>query len=129
MLGIEFSEELLNECAIRSWNLALYGATKDRVLKSATYLTNKYTLLSISAVLDRYSDLDGFKIFLRKCQDESVRLVLVALGHPAQDKFISKYPGSLFSIWVGVGGLFDVCYGSKRRSPRLFSWIGLEWLY
>jgi N-acetylglucosaminyldiphosphoundecaprenol N-acetyl-beta-D-mannosaminyltransferase len=127
--GIEFSEELLKECAKRSWNVALYGATKERVLDTASYLTNKYPLLSISAVLDGYSDLDGLRVFLRKCQDKSVRLVLVALGHPAQDEFVSEYLGSLSAIWVGVGGSFDVWSGSKRRSPRLFSWIGLEWLY
>ncbi|WP_254962213.1 WecB/TagA/CpsF family glycosyltransferase [Cyanobium sp. BA5m-10] len=127
--GIEFSEELLKECALRSWNVALYGATKGRVLDAASYLTNKYPPLSISAVLDGYSDSDDLRVFLRKCQDESVRLVLVALGHPAQDEFISKYFGSLSAIWVGVGGSFDVWSGAKRRSPRLFSWIGLEWLY
>jgi N-acetylglucosaminyldiphosphoundecaprenol N-acetyl-beta-D-mannosaminyltransferase len=127
--GIEFSEELLKECALRSWNVALYGATKDRVLDASDYLTNKYPSLSISTVLDGYSDLDRIKVFLRKCQDESVKLVLVALGHPAQDEFISTYLDSLSAIWVGVGGSFDVWSGSKRRSPRLFSRLGLEWLY
>lgn len=127
--GIEFSEDLLKKCAMRSWNVALYGATKDRVLDAASYLTSKFPLLSISAVLDGYSDSEALKVFLRKCQDDSVKIVLVALGHPAQDEFISKYSDSLSAIWIGVGGSFDVWSGSKKRSPRFFSWIGLEWLY
>jgi N-acetylglucosaminyldiphosphoundecaprenol N-acetyl-beta-D-mannosaminyltransferase len=66
---------------------------------------------------------------LFKCQDESVKVVLFALGHPAQDEFICKNLGLLPAIWEGVGGSFDVWSGTKKRSPRFLSLLGLEWFY
>jgi len=127
--GIEFSEDLLKECQLRSWNVALYGATDDCVLRASKYLINKFQGLRIAAVLDGYSDLNAVNSFLFKCQDESVKVVLVALGHPAQDEFICKNLDLLPAIWVGVGGSFDVWSGSKKRSPKFLSLLGLEWIY
>jgi len=127
--GIEFSEELLSECQRRAWNVALYGAADDCVFRASQYLKNKFHGLRIAAILDGYSDLNAVNSFLFKCQDESVKVVLVALGHPAQDEFICKNLDMLPAIWVGVGGSFDVWSGSKKRSPKFLSLLGLEWIY
>lgn len=127
--GIEFSEELLNECQRRAWNIALYGATDDCVFRASQYLKTKFQGLRIAVFLDGYADLNAVKSFISKCQDESVKVVLVALGHPAQDEFICKNLNSLPAIWVGVGGSFDVWSGSKKRSPKFLSLLGLEWIY
>ena len=124
--GIEFSEELLSECQRRAWNVALYGAMDDCVFRAGQYLKNKFQGLRIAAIFGGYSDLNSVKSFMFKCQDESVKVVLVALGHPAQDEFIYKYLVLLSAIWVGVGGSFDVWSGSKRRSPKFLSFLGLE---
>ena len=32
-------------------------------------------------------------------------------------------------ILVGVGGSFDVLSGSKKRAPKIFIKLNLEWLY
>jgi len=127
--GIEFSEELLGECERRAWNVALYGATSDCVFGASHFLKNKFHCLRIAAVLDGYSDSNSVKSFLVKCQNESVKVVLVALGHPSQDEFISKNLDLIPAIWVGVGGSFDVWSGSKKRSPKFLSLFGLEWIY
>lgn len=127
--GIEFSEELLSECQRRAWNVALYGATDDCVFRAGQYLKNKFQGLSIAAILGGYADLSSVKSFMFKCQDESIKVVLVALGHPAQDEFICKNFYLLPAIWVGVGGSFDVWSGSKKRSPKYLSFLGLEWIY
>ena len=58
------------------------------------------------------------------------RLVLCALGSPKQEEFILKakqvLPNSLF---VGVGGSFDVWSGVVERAPEIYQKLGLEWLY
>jgi N-acetylglucosaminyldiphosphoundecaprenol N-acetyl-beta-D-mannosaminyltransferase len=127
--GIEFSEDLLKECQRRAWNVALYGATDDCVSRASKYLKNKFQGLRIAAILDGYSDSNSLKSFLFNCKDQSVKVVLVALGHPAQDEFISKNLDLFPAIWVGVGGSFDVWSGSKKRSPRFISLLGMEWVY
>lgn len=127
--GIEFADELLSQCNKLRWNVALYGATNERILPASEHIKQKYTNIGISAILDGYSSFDEVTNFLLQCQKDSVKLVLVALGHPAQDEFISKHLDSVPAIWVGVGGSFDVWSGAKQRAPSILSVSGLEWLY
>lgn len=54
----------------------------------------------------------------------------MALGVPLQEKIIyeniSKFEKGIF---IGVGGTFDVLSGTKKRAPKIFIKLNLEWLY
>ena len=39
---------------------------------------------------------------------------------------ISKFEKGIF---IGVGGTFDVLSGTKKRAPKIFIKLNLEWLY
>lgn len=57
-------------------------------------------------------------------------VVLVALGIPAQEQLIYKHYDKFDKgIFVGVGGSFDVLSGTKKRAPKIFIKLNLEWLY
>lgn len=57
-------------------------------------------------------------------------IVLVALGIPLQEKLIYKHLAKFYKgIFVGVGGSFDVISGHKKRAPKIFIKLNLEWLY
>lgn len=57
-------------------------------------------------------------------------IVLVALGIPEQEKLIYKHLSKFKKgIFVGVGGSLDVLSGYKKRAPKLFIKLNLEWLY
>ena len=57
-------------------------------------------------------------------------VVLVALGVPKQEKLIYEHLQDFDKgIFVGVGGSFDVISGSKKRAPKIFIKLNLEWLY
>jgi N-acetylglucosaminyldiphosphoundecaprenol N-acetyl-beta-D-mannosaminyltransferase len=57
-------------------------------------------------------------------------IVMLALGIPLQEKLIYKHI-KVFKkgIFMGVGGSFDVLSGSKKRAPKIFIKLNLEWLY
>lgn len=56
--------------------------------------------------------------------------VLVALGIPAQELLIAKHYNKFSKgIFIGVGGSFDVLSGMKKRAPKIFIKLNLEWLY
>ena len=58
------------------------------------------------------------------------RLVLCALGSPKQEEFIAKSKTMLpDSLFIGVGGSFDVWSGVVQRAPEIYQKLGLEWLY
>ena len=41
-------------------------------------------------------------------------------------KYYDKFDKGIF---VGVGGSFDVLSGTKKRAPKIFIKLKLEWLY
>ncbi|MBT8234699.1 MAG: WecB/TagA/CpsF family glycosyltransferase, partial [Bacteroidia bacterium] len=56
-------------------------------------------------------------------------IIFVAMGSPKQeflmDELIKQYP----ALYMGLGGSFDVYSGNKKRAPKLFIKLGLEWFY
>lgn len=63
-------------------------------------------------------------------KDLQPRVIFVGLGVPRQELWIAKNrhlcPNS---IWIGVGGSFDIWAGVKNRAPAWFCNNHLEWLY
>jgi N-acetylglucosaminyldiphosphoundecaprenol N-acetyl-beta-D-mannosaminyltransferase len=129
MPGIELSEGLIRECQARQWAIGLYGARSNVLQRTIEYLRIKYPEVVIAQALDGFASPEESEHFIESCREKSVKLVLVARGHPSQAQFISRNLFSFDALWVGVGGSFDVWSGIKRRAPRIVSICGMEWLY
>jgi len=57
-------------------------------------------------------------------------ILLVALGHPKQERWIELHREHLpVSVAIGVGCVLDLIAGRSRRAPRWMQRIGLEWMY
>ncbi len=57
-------------------------------------------------------------------------ILLVALGAPAQDKFVARHARALTpSLCMGVGGLFDFVAGAVPRAPKPVRAVGMEWAW
>jgi N-acetylglucosaminyldiphosphoundecaprenol N-acetyl-beta-D-mannosaminyltransferase len=56
-------------------------------------------------------------------------IVWVALGTPAQDRFIEANLTDVPAIFIGVGAAFDFLAGSKRRAPQWLRTLAGEWLF
>jgi N-acetylglucosaminyldiphosphoundecaprenol N-acetyl-beta-D-mannosaminyltransferase len=59
------------------------------------------------------------------------RVLLVAYGMPAQERWIARNLPLLASVRtaIGVGGVFDQLAGRVRLPPRFVHAVGLEWLW
>ena len=66
-----------------------------------------------------------------RIQTTDARVVLVAYGMPAQERWIARNMPLLPSVRtaIGVGGVFDQLAGLVRLPPRFVHAIGLEWLW
>ena len=73
-----------------------------------------------------YSDDEVFQEILTLQPD----IVMVALGIPRQELLIDRWYHRFHKgVFVGVGGTFDVLSGTKRRAPKFFRSLNMEWLY
>ena len=91
-------------------------------------LKEKYSGSTIVGAVDGYVD-NKDEIF-EQMQKVKPDIILVALGIPNQEKLIYKNLSKFDKgIFVGVGGSFDVISGCKKRAPKIFVRLKLEWLY
>jgi exopolysaccharide biosynthesis WecB/TagA/CpsF family protein len=57
-------------------------------------------------------------------------LLLVAFGHPKQERWIDLNRNRLpVAVAIGVGCVFDLIAGRSRRAPRWMQDAGMEWFY
>lgn len=57
-------------------------------------------------------------------------LLLVGLGCPKQELFLSRYGGACGArVGIGLGGSFDFLSGRRQRAARWVQACGLEWLH
>lgn len=128
--GVELAEKLIQYCALNSLNVALIG-TKEEILQDAIKnLRMKYENLNISYSRNGFFVADEEEKIIEELKQSSPSLVLVALGSPKQEFFVKKCREILKnSIFIGVGGSFDVWSGRVERAPLIFRKLCLEWLY
>lgn len=109
-------------------SIYLYGAEEKVLTKVIEKISRDYPKIKILGFengFDKNPD-EVFKDIISKKPD----VCLVALGIPNQELLISKYIDNFKKgIFIGVGGSFDVFSGTKKRAPKIFIKLHLEWLY
>lgn len=126
--GIDIAVKLLEYGNELKKDIYLFGAKQEVIDSLLDVLKGKYPNLNIVGYANGY-EKDKDKIF-EKIAKANPDIVLVALGIPAQEKLIYKHLDKFKKgIFVGVGGSFDVISGHKKRAPKIFIKLNLEWLY
>ena len=126
--GIELSSELIKIADKYHKTIYLFGSEENVVKKLESKIKEEYK--NIPQIYAK----NGYKKYKNKIindiQQKKPDIILVALGVPLQEKIIyeniSKFEKGIF---IGVGGTFDVLSGTKKRAPKIFIKLNLEWLY
>ena len=126
--GIEFAHRMLEEAEKNRQSVALIGAKPDVIEKAKENIQKEFPNLYITYVQDGYF-ADTERV-LNEIKIRQPRLVLCAMGSPKQEQFITEAKKLLpESLFIGVGGSFDVWSGIVKRAPVFWQKMGLEWLY
>ena len=126
--GIDIANELLKFGNEQKKSIYLFGSKQEVINTMKILIKEQYPNLKLVCTSNGYVT-DKDKVF-----DEIVKLepdiVLVALGIPLQEMLIYKHLNRFKKgIFVGIGGSFDVMSGMKKRAPKIFIKLNLEWLY
>ena len=128
--GIEFSKKLIGLCELEGFSIGLIGAKEEVIQKAVQNIRNEHENLNITYIRNGYFDEEQEKIIVEELKAVSPRVLFVALGAPKQELFISKLkPQMPNTVFIGVGGSFDVWSGMVKRAPKIYQTLGLEWLY
>lgn len=126
--GIDIAYKLLEYGNKLKKSIYLFGSKQEVIDDLIKVIETDYPNLKIVGAKNGY-EKDKDKVFSDIIKKEP-DIVMVALGIPAQEKLIYKHLNSFKKgIFIGVGGSFDVISGHKKRAPKIFIKLNLEWLY
>lgn len=126
--GVELSAKLFEYCNKTSKKLFLFGSKPEILNMLIKKLNLEYPNINICGFENGY--VEDKNLVFNNISSLEPDVILVALGIPEQEILIynnlNKFNKGIF---VGVGGSFDVLSGAKKRAPKFFRSLHLEWLY
>ncbi|WP_283769442.1 WecB/TagA/CpsF family glycosyltransferase [Roseofilum capinflatum] len=134
--GIELAETLL--CRMGEFSSLegdsrgafFYGGEPGVAQDAAQMWQQQCPDLKIAGVQHGYLSEAEEQDLLATVKEKQPHLIYVGLGVPRQELWIAQHrslcPGS---IWIGVGGSFDIWAGRKDRAPAWLRDRHLEWVY
>ncbi len=131
--GSDSTEKICGLCAENNSPVFFYGAMPGVAANAAKILKSRIPSLCVAGTYSpESSDIDVDQLPEKeKQQIQEATAIFVALGAPAQEKWIhrnlSKLPNC--KLIIGVGGTFDFITGHIKRAPVVFQKTGFEWLY
>lgn len=127
--GVELIEDISRVVASLDKSIFLLGG-KDGVAELAGKRLNEKYGVRISGNHHGFFDAKEEEKIVQMINNSKADVLFVGMGVPKQEKFIMKYWNLLnVKIAMGVGGSFDVISGVKKRAPKAFINLKLEWLY
>ncbi len=128
--GVDLSEKFLELAAREGFRVAFIGAKPEVVERLEAEVGSKYKGIAECFYHHGYFDARGRAAIIERLSKFAPDIVLVALGNPAQEKFIADLgPFLKGAVMMGVGGTFDVLSKTLRRAPAVMQKLYLEWLF
>lgn len=126
--GIDIAKFLLEYANEKKLKVYLFGSKEEVIVGMKNVIKKDYNSIKLVGATNGYvTDKDNEFENIKKANPD---IVMVALGIPAQEKLIYKHLGEFKKgVFIGVGGSFDVLSGTKKRAPKIFIKLNLEWLY
>jgi len=128
--GIDLMESLVRLSAKRGYTVYLLGAKQEVVEKTAKVLRNKYPQLNIVGIHNGYFKESDWAAIANELKDKDPSFVFVGITSPLKEYLIEYLQDKgCKSVFMGVGGSFDVISGNIPRAPKWMQKNGLEWLF
>ena len=125
--GVDLVYRIAKLASQRHYSVYFLGAGEGIAQKAVSILKKKYPKLKIAGIESGSPhDLSIIDRIVKTKPD----ILLVAFGHPKQEKWLYKFKQSLgVPVMIGVGGTFDFISGKIPRAPKWVRTIGFEWFY
>lgn len=131
--GIDLAEHLFAAAEKQNYRVFLLGGRPSVADKAAERLKIRFPMLNVCGTHHGYFDKNGDQNYeiVKKINAASPDILIVCLGFPLQERWISENISRLTSVRLsmGLGGALDVWSGRIRRAPKAMQSIGLEWLW
>ena len=129
--GADLVPRLVERAASEGIGVFFLGGEDGAARMAADRLMGRHPELRVSVFEPpraALKDIDDDEIFCRLAEAQPA-ILLVAFGHPKQEKWIHRHSDRLPMVSIGVGCSFDLIAGQRTRAPEWMQRGGLEWAY
>lgn len=128
--GYDLAQELMREAPAKGHRIYFFGSAPGVAEKAREKAMELYNGIKVVGVRNGYfTEADEGEI-IAEIKAAHPDILLVALGVPKQEKWLSKHLRELnVPVSIGVGGTLDVMAGVMQRAPLWMQKAKLEWLF
>jgi N-acetylglucosaminyldiphosphoundecaprenol N-acetyl-beta-D-mannosaminyltransferase len=128
--GVDLVQEIFRTFASKGLRCFLFGARPGVAEEAAVNIIKDNPGIVVAGCRNGYFSDEECDEIIAEINKSAPDILLVALGAPKQEKWISKHLDKLdVKVCIGVGGTLDVLSGKVRLAPEFFRKSGLEWFY
>ncbi|MBI2327892.1 WecB/TagA/CpsF family glycosyltransferase [Candidatus Curtissbacteria bacterium] len=126
----DFIEKVFAAAQDKGWSFYFLGTEARSLLRAIKKIRQRFPKLAIVGYHHGYFDKSEEKRLLADINRKRPRVLIVAMGSPKQEKWISQNMDKIdASVFWSVGALFDIISGKRSRGPVWLQRLGLEWLF
>ncbi|MHA6647224.1 WecB/TagA/CpsF family glycosyltransferase [Aerococcus urinae] len=128
--GIDLMQDLLKLAEDRGYSIYLIGAKEQVIQDTVAVIKHRYPKLEITGYRNGYFDKSQWKSIGKDISNKNPQIVFVGITSPLKEYLVDYWLKKGFSsVYMGVGGSFDVISGNIPRAPKWMQNHNLEWLF
>ncbi|ESV55396.1 UDP-N-acetyl-D-mannosamine transferase [Streptococcus agalactiae LMG 14747] len=128
--GIDLMQELLKLSENKSYSVYFFGAKEEVVKKMLNNFKQVYPNLKVSGYRNGYFSDEEVDSISEDIRQKKPQIVFVGITSPKKEFLIERFlEDGIQSVFMGVGGSFDVLSGTIKRAPLWMQKSHLEWLF
>lgn len=128
--GIDLMMDLVSLSEKEGYTIYLLGAKEEVVKKTVEVLNRQHPLIKIVGFNNGYFTKSEWPAISKKIKEKNPDFVFVGITSPLKEYLIEFFlMDGHTSVFMGVGGSFDVLSGNIPRAPKWMQKTNLEWLF
>ena len=105
------------------------GSTETVIRNTVKRLKKEYPQIKVVGYRNGFLKNNDKRKLIIELKTLKPDIVFVAQGSPRQEFLMDEFIAQHTALYMGLGGSFDIYGGDKKRAPKLFLNLELEWLY
>ena len=128
--GIDLMQSLLELSNNKGYSVYFFGAKEEVLQDMLKAFKNDYPNLIVVGYRNGYFSADDEQDIQEDIREKNPDFVFVGITSPKKEYIIQKFmDNGVNSVFMGVGGSFDVLSGHIQRAPLWMQKSNLEWLF
>ena len=128
--GIDLMQRLLLLANEKGYSVYFFGAKEEVLNDMLTIFKKDYPNLRVVGHRNGYFSAEEEEAIQEDIREKNPDFVFVGITSPKKEYLIQKFmDNGVNSVFMGVGGSFDVLSGHIKRAPLWMQNAHLEWLF